>query len=655
MLKSVQEEIIHDINDNYIFLEFYSKKDSKDCGIKKGFQYFSGVKNFTKEVKKSQNSGDYLKKLSNYINRFSTESYHLPFHSNITDVVLYFEKDICKPLNFLIEKNENLTLNDVNFLACDLEEISKISSLEEMLKSSFYKKISDCCQKSLMKSLSKDKNQINLNCLFLILDKLNHLHFTIVFFLTTIFFQNLNSENKDTIFNSLIKNKDNAGSLIEMIKNHLTNSYKIFHLKKKSNFLFCFPSNSNKVVLGDECYRPSKPVFKLTSKSQGTFERLGMTSSLVKNFENKKLNHDKSSYFFKSKNYKLKKIKIFLMSWNLAGYFPDNENEDICKELIFDISSKMDNPDLIIFNLQEIVELKMNTNTINDIVYGQAKKMKHWSRFFENYFLKENDNYSHFTHNNLSALGLKIFIRKSIQNSTMLKANINREFFYVNTGMPNKGFCLISLKIFDSNLMFINTHLPSGQKKEEIQARCDKVKDIFDYVSKRGDLCNYDIMFLAGDLNLRTFSEKVPESYKEVHKYCNSDNYKKTVEFLKRKTLTGKKISPVTGFFNSKNPIFHSEDFGSIIKENTEEFEYLQTDEVKQGKYHNILGKILVEGKLPKFPSYKFNLKKEILGYDEKRRPSWTDRIFYHIKSQGDYKVENDHISNFYIPHSDHM
>lgn len=373
------------------------------------------------------------------------------------------------------------------------------------------------------------------------------------------------------------------------------------------------------------------------------------------------------------------------MSWNLAGYCPNFRNIELCKELMKEISKKMKNPDIIVMNFQEVIELKPNASAVADLLIG-SKKIKLWTQFFSLYFLKENENYFHLTHNHLGTLACKIFVKKTMKNHVSLKHNLKQGFGAVNLGrMTNKGFCLSSLKVYDSSMIFINTHLPSGQKDAQIKIRDDKVKEIFNYVSKNGEVSNYDVLFLAGDLNLRTFSEKIPKSFLEIRKNCDFSAFTKAHEKLKKKLLEEENeeddiseginkglkrgysfIEKKLELYSFQNPNRKKKDedvrisdsylepkFGWLIEKGTEEYRYLETDEVKKG-LHTVLGVTLKEGRLPKFPSYKFNLKSNGVDYHQKRRPSWTDRIFYHDKSEN-LNVKKDELYNFYVPYSDHM
>lgn len=82
--------------------------------------------------------------------------------------------------------------------------------------------------------------------------------------------------------------------------------------------------------------------------------------------------------------------------------------------------------------------------------------------------------------------------------------------------------------------------------------------------------------------------------------------------------------------------------------------EYLMSDETRlPDTPHNILGPVFIEGESPRFPTYKVVKGLEEGVYKEDRRPSWTDRIFYHNK--GKVEMETVVTKSTYIKHSDHL
>lgn len=82
--------------------------------------------------------------------------------------------------------------------------------------------------------------------------------------------------------------------------------------------------------------------------------------------------------------------------------------------------------------------------------------------------------------------------------------------------------------------------------------------------------------------------------------------------------------------------------------------EYLKADEtLVENSPHSNLGKIFVEGSSPRFPTYKVQKGNTEAIYVDNRRPSWTDRIFYH--NRGKVELEPLVTKSDYISYSDHL
>lgn len=72
--------------------------------------------------------------------------------------------------------------------------------------------------------------------------------------------------------------------------------------------------------------------------------------------------------------------------------------------------------------------------------------------------------------------------------------------------VPNKGSIVESYQIYDHTFVFSNSHLPSGEKEEDIKNRAEKVEEILGQCRSSSDF-HYDMMFIVGDLNLRCYAE----------------------------------------------------------------------------------------------------------------------------------------------------
>lgn len=306
----------------------------------------------------------------------------------------------------------------------------------------------------------------------------------------------------------------------------------------------------------------------------------------------------------------VKKLKIYYLSWNLAGFIPDLENLQDCHKLVDSLFKKMENPDIIVFNLQELIELKPNAEVVMGMLSDEIDNFKVWYNFVKLYFLMSYDNYVCLEHQNLLGLGMFVMANRKIYHK-IKDIHVEKIKFGFMNAMPNKGSILVSVKVYDSVFVFANTHLPSGQSNKKIKERSDKVKEILNCTQKN-EKFEYDIMFIAGDLNLRAYG-----------------NFPFNFEYLSQ-------IKAAVGSGQK-----------SLMEE------YQNTDEVKKG-LHTYLGVLFKEGDLPILPTYKVKKGSKEPQYKKNRRPSWTDRIFFHIKNK-ECGIENTKTDSFYIPQSDHL
>jgi hypothetical protein len=178
--------------------------------------------------------------------------------------------------------------------------------------------------------------------------------------------------------------------------------------------------------------------------------------------------------------------------------------------------------------------------------------------------------------------------------------------------VPNKGTIMDSYQIHDNIVVFSNSHLPSGESKDKIKTRADKVEEILENCRNQVEF-QYDLMFIAGDLNLRCYAD-FPFETRKLNE----------LEQISKEEYIDKCSS------------------------------YLNSDETKlPDTPHKILGTIFIEGESPRFPTYKVSKGQEEGIYVDNRRPSWTDRIFYHCK--GKIELDNVVTKSSYIKYSDHL
>ena len=395
--------------------------------------------------------------------------------------------------------------------------------------------------------------------------------------------------------------------LLSKIQKHLIESKKLIGMKSKG----VFKKSSSKVICGDQCVYPLSPVINCKHKLFGLLGHFKMLTSTVEKFATyqraiqKSLNEEEGSSGTKNE------VSMFILSWNLAGYVPNLDNDEECKNLLAKMFENMDQSDLIVVNFQEIIEMKANADVMLGLFSQDVKNYKQWAKFFQKKFAEAYPDYIFQNQQNLLGLGVFIFIHKDkthfINHITTKKVK-----FGLLGAVPNKGSIIDSYQIYDHIVVFSNSHLPSGEKTENIRSRAEKVDEILRNCSNSSEF-HYDLMFIVGDLNLRCYAEFPFEtrSLKELETLGEEEYAQKSEQYLK-------------------------------------------ADETRiQDSPHTNLGKIFLEGVSPRFPTYKVIKDSEEAVYVDNRRPSWTDRIFYH--NRGKVELEPLVTKSSYIKFSDHL
>ncbi len=154
-------------------------------------------------------------------------------------------------------------------------------------------------------------------------------------------------------------------------------------------------------------------------------------------------------------------------------------------------------------------------------------------------------------------------------------------------GLGNKGNFTVKLKFKNQNLIFVNGHLSAGDEKENFNKRVNELKEIFNNIKDENQNIDDLIYFIFGDLNFRIdlpkekFNEICCRNYEGV---VNENQAKKNINELKK--------------YDQMNEVVE------IFKKEK-----------------------LYEEKINFPPTYKYEKMQNI--YNEKRTPSWTDRILF--------------------------
>ena len=307
----------------------------------------------------------------------------------------------------------------------------------------------------------------------------------------------------------------------------------------------------------------------------------------------------KSQLFNKSIPQDLK-LKLFIGTYNVSAMKKEiliskfNINYFLFPEKISKYLSKDNLPDLYVISFEEIVELNAGNVLISsndDLI--EIYKSKIVSE------LCKNESYDFLMQKNL--VGILIFILvKSKLHDEIKNLNITETKTGI-LGFGNKGNYMVKFKFKNKDFVFVTGHLSAGDEKNDFDKRTNELTNIFQNLTEDNKTMKNLLYFICGDLNFRIDlpKEKFYQICSYNYNYKNKDKEKGISEIQAKKCIYELK----------------KYDEMSLIKEKFSDYN-------------------LKEGTINFPPTYKYI--KESLIYNDKRTPSWTDRILY----KGDKSVK---------------
>ena len=284
------------------------------------------------------------------------------------------------------------------------------------------------------------------------------------------------------------------------------------------------------------------------------------------------------------KTFNLNNLTLFIGTYNVSGIEQNIilSNFDVSsfifpKKFSQNISTK-NLPDIIYICFEEIVELNVNNilfSSNQKIIDLYTKKITSEICKYYPYNLKLQKNLVGI----LTLIYIKSELDDQIDNLNIVENKTG------NLGLGNKGNFIINFKINHKEFALVNGHLSAGDKKENYEKRISEMKEIFDIIYENNNKNIY--YFIVGDLNFRINLER--EQFNEI--CCGNKNEIVNENQAKNKIETLKKFDQL----NIVKEIFKKEN--------------------------------LCEGTINFPPTYKYEKMQNI--YNEKRTPSWTDRILY--------------------------
>jgi hypothetical protein len=649
--------------EHMVSIEFMSQGEIDKV---KRFSYFSGFRNYTSEFKRTKKVDKVIRKLFTYFSeRFNKLDAFLDEEQNISTLILhhkesasYFTKKVGA---YLRSPEKQKFAQQYNIVIYDEDSMKEVPNCEGLVYTPYFAQLDRVFSLKITNydDLSSDK-------VFIILDRMKRVptsaHLGVIYSFLLILTDEdwINCETQEFCIEQLF----------QFLESHLLGVYKIFKgiiRKTKSCLIFKIePKNLLKKEIKFKKGTQGKNIPRLSSKSVifRYLERASMVQKAIENADEEYKGHG----FFKVKNYLNMNCKIFVLTWNLADYSPKISDQFECEKLMQTLLDKMEDPDIIIINFQEIVELKAhNVIAIVGVVQqNSVPKYKTWKSFFQKYFLNVYSDYMCLNHKNLLALGIFHFAKKSLREKIEV---LNSEYLaftsLANPLIANKGAILASYRIYDSTVLFVNCHLPSGDKREEeIDKRAEKVEAIMKHIKhhKSENIREYDLMVFSGDMNLRVWDEQFPWECLEIEKIremedrdvdmmspLKSMSNLSAMELVKRESVLEHRKD-----LRDPKKLFSLDKGERLTSMHYKLVDYLKGDEVIKCQRHKILNKHFIEGRLPLFPTYKYIKKNNRAVLKGNRAPSWTDRIFYHRKTKL-VRLSNLDAKSFHMEVSDHM
>ena len=295
-------------------------------------------------------------------------------------------------------------------------------------------------------------------------------------------------------------------------------------------------------------------------------------------------------------------LKLFIGTYNVSAMKKEvinskfNINYFLFSEKISKFISKNNLPDLYVLSFEEIVELNAGNVLIssnNELI--ELYKSKIVSE------LCKNESYDFLMEKNL--VGILIFILIKSKYRDEIK---NLDIIETKTGIlgfGNKGNYMLKFKFKNKDFVFVTGHLSAGDEKNDFDKRTNELVNIFNKLTEDNKTMSNLLYFICGDLNFRIDLPK--EKFYEICSFNDNKYYKKDDKEKTISEIQAKKCLYELKKYDEMN----------LIKE-------------KFCDYN------LKEGTINFPPTYKYI--KESLLYDNKRTPSWTDRILY----KGDKNVK---------------
>ncbi|KIY62575.1 DNase I-like protein [Cylindrobasidium torrendii FP15055 ss-10] len=345
--------------------------------------------------------------------------------------------------------------------------------------------------------------------------------------------------------------------------------------------------------------------------------------------EDQLLKHEQSFSTFRDLN-------VLIMTWNCDAAKPEHLSGDPANlELLQDVLTSVDSPDVLVFGFQEMIDLESRKLAAKNIVTSLNKKHEDigpgpeklggpYKKWYDRLALTirltmpPDCPYVCVTADSLIGLFQCVFVKVS-ERVSLKSLEVNSVKRGIGGRYGNKGAILSRLVIDDTSLCFINCHLAAGQS--HVRSRNADVTSILeaatvfppDQSSKPvayvggGDgaaVADHEIIYLNGDLNYR-------------------------IDQRRDAIINAVKLNDLDSMLN------HDQ----LLKE------------IKYNRGCRL--RTFTEGHIRFGPTYKFDRRTDTYDTSEKRRaPAWCDRVMW--RSAVPARVEQLHYQRYEANVSDH-
>jgi len=316
----------------------------------------------------------------------------------------------------------------------------------------------------------------------------------------------------------------------------------------------------------------------------------------------------------------LKKINVFIGTWNVNGRNPD------CSLKEWLNSYKNKTPDIYVIGLQEMDLSK------EAYIVSNNEKESQWSEKIEEGINTYNKKYVKIASQQMVGICVFAYAKKELRKSI---SNISTSF--IGCGlmgiMGNKGASGIRMMIYDSYVCFVNSHLAADAT--QIQRRNEDFKDIaknlqFPFISPNENINGF---YNGTGFNREQFyTENMLRFNITSNRWLNNICQENLKEKESMKISFSIYDNDILFWFGDLN--YRLNNNGDLIKEYVSkgkieellEFDQLLSEKAKQAVFNDFY-----ENKITFKPTYKYDIGTNIFDTSEKKRaPAFCDRVLWY-------------------------